>query len=142
MCTCLGYQEKGSDALGLNERKRTEQQTYNVTCRLHPALLRLLITTDSDSNGEPEFALSHPSFFCRHYFIMATRKGTKTATLNTGVYHPPLPVFVFLSWCEVWGAAPGRGGLTVSLGQRDLRWSWIHSPGSVTILHPGWVKVW
>lgn len=53
-----------------------------------------------------------------------------------------LSVFVFLPWCEVWGAAPGRGGLTVSLGQRALRWSWAHSSGSVTILHPGWVKVW
>lgn len=54
----------------------------------------------------------------------------------------PLPVFVSLPWCEVSGAAPGRGGFTVSLGQRDLWWSWVHSSGSVTTLHPGWVKVW
>lgn len=53
-----------------------------------------------------------------------------------------LPVFVFLPWCEVWGAAPGGGRLTVSLDQRDLRWSWAHSCRSVTVLHPGWVKGW
>lgn len=58
--------------------------------------------------------------------------------------HTPnlLPVFVSLPWCEVWGAAPGGGRLTVSLDQRDLRWSWAHSSRSVTVLHPGWVKGW
>lgn len=41
-------------------------------------------------------ALFHPSSFCQEYFITATRKGTKTATLNTGVHPPYLYLFFFL----------------------------------------------
>lgn len=52
------------------------------------------------------------------------------------------PVSVLLPWHEGWGAALRRGGPTALLAWQALQPSGGHSFGSVSLLHPGWVKVW
>lgn len=109
-----------------------------MTRCLHPTLLQFLMRAIHTVSQNKTFLAQVSA--AKSIFSRQPGKGPRQPpSLSTGAHPPPpLPVFVFLPWCNVWCAAPGRGGLTVSLGQRDLQ----RSSGSVTVLHPGWVKVW